>query len=189
MFGLLVPKTTKEWQVRLPGDRCYGSPWQRYPLETDRHSELKMAIPNPSQFVSWKYLIPYLSSPSKSAFLFVSSLFNWSPKSITANRNHLKKDLLRQSTVQFLKSLFCSCRTFDIHIPVKSSVGLVIVSRLHTVSFTFFQYCSSKSFCGPEKVAVIQAVFCGEGGVYVCAEEKGPGDNQADTNALCVPKF
>lgn len=77
--------------------------------------------------------------------------------------------------------MFCSCWTFDIHTPVKSSVGLVIVSRF---KITFFPHCSSKSFCGPEKVAVIQAGFCGERGVYMCAEEKGPGANQAGTNAL-----
>lgn len=50
----------------------------------------------------------------------------------------LQKDLLRQSSTQFLKSLFSSCWTFDIHIPFKSSVGLVIVSMFDIVSFTLF---------------------------------------------------
>lgn len=138
MFGLLVPKTTKEWQVRLPGDRCYGSPWQRYPLETDRHSELKMAIPNRSQFVSWKYHIPYLSSCFEYLSLRVSSLINWSSK---VNCPKLKPSYRKISygnpLFSFLKSLFCSCWTFDIHIPFKSSVGLVIESRFDIVSFTF----------------------------------------------------
>lgn len=50
----------------------------------------------------------------------------------------LQKDLLRQSTIQLLKSLFCSCWTFDIHIPFKSLSGLVIVSGFDRVAFTFF---------------------------------------------------
>lgn len=102
------------------------------------------------------------------------------------------KDLLRQSAIMFFVcvfflwlffffcyfyfffSKFCSCWTFDIHIPFKSSAGLVIVRRFDVVSFTFFSsfLCSSKSFCGPEKVAVIQAGFCGERSVYMCAEEE-----------------
>ena len=49
----------------------------------------------------------------------------------------LRKDLLRQSSTQFLKS-FCSCWTFDIRIPFKSSVGLVIVSRFDRVTLTVF---------------------------------------------------
>lgn len=117
------------------------------------------------------------------------------------------KDLLRQSAIMFFVcgfscgcfffffllflfffSKFCSCWTFDIRIPFKSSAGLVIVRRFDVVSFTFFSsfLCSSKSFCGPEKVAVIQAGFCGERSVYMCAEEgkKSPGANQAGTNSL-----
>lgn len=192
MFGLLVPKTTKEWQVRLPGDRCYGSPWQRYPLETDRHSELKMAIPNRSQFVSWKYHIPYLSSCFENLSLRVSSLINWSSKVYCPQTETiLQKDLLRQSSIQFLKSLFCSCWTFDIHIPFKSSVGLVIESRFDIVSFTFFSLLIVQV-----KVFVVQkkgschssSVLWGKRCVYVC-RRKGPGANQAGTNSLWVPKF
>ena len=172
MFGLLVPKTTKEWQVRLPRDRCYGSPWQRCPLETDRHSELKMAIPNRSQFVSWKIshsllkfclweLVPSCFKPYKLVF---KSQF---PQTQTI----LQKDLLRQSSIQFLKSLFCSCWTFDIHVPIKCSAGLVIVSRFDIVSFTSFPFVQVKVVCGPEKVAVIQAGFCGER-MCICVQKK-----------------
>lgn len=63
-------------------------------------------------------------------------------------------------------------------------MGLVIVSRFDIVSFTSFLIVQVKVVCGPEKVAVIQAGFCGERSVYMCAEEKGPGANQAGTNSL-----
>lgn len=176
MFGLLVPKTTKEWQIRLPGDRCYGSPRQRYPLETDRHSELKMAIPNRSQFVSWKYHIPYLSSLSENLSLLVSSLINWSsqvncPK---LKPSYRKIDLLRQSAIQFLKSLFCSFGLLTSIFPLKSSVGLVIVSRCVVKVFLLFPYCSSKSFFVVQKKGSCHSsgVLWGKRCVYVCRRKK-----------------
>lgn len=83
----------------------------------------------------------------------------------------LQKDLLRQSSIQFLKGLFCSCWTFDIHIPVKSSVGLVIVSRFEIVSFTFFR--SSKSFLWSRKGSCHSSRgLWGKRCVYVCRRKR-----------------
>lgn len=97
----------------------------------------------------------------------------------------LQKDLLRQSSIKFLKGLFCSRWTFDIHIPVNSSVGLVIVSRFDIVSFTFFPYRSSKSFLWSRKGSCHSSRgLWGKRCVYVCRRKKGPGANQAGTNAL-----
>lgn len=174
MFGLLVPKTTKEWQVRLPGDRCYGSPWQRYPLETDRHSELKMAVPNRSQFVSWKYHIPYLSSLFENFLsLLVFKSYKLVFKSqLPQTQTILQKDLLRQSSIQFLKS-FCSCWTFDIHIPFKSSAGLVIVSSFFYFVFLIVQVkvflWSRKGSCHSSRV------LWGRRCVYVCRRKRSWG--------------
>lgn len=82
------------------------------------------------------------------------------------------KDLLRQSPSQFLKS-FVLVGFLTSIFPLGVQWGWLLQLGLMQFLLLFFK-CSSKSFCGPKKVAVIQAGFCGERGksVYVCRRKK-----------------